>query len=88
MLEAAHAAGAQGPRLLVLVAPDAQAQALVLADGRRIDRLPGESQDQLIKRAGALLGPGAPPVIAAAVYGPLQDRSKAQRAPAIGSRSP
>lgn len=73
MLESAHAAGAQGPRLLVLVAPDAQPVALVLADGRRVSRLPGESQDQLFKRAEALLEPGAPVVLAAAVYGSRQD---------------
>lgn len=62
--------GAQGPRLLILVAPDAQALALVLGDGRRVGRLPGESQDQLIERVAALLEPGEVPVIAAAIYEP------------------
>ncbi len=72
-LEAGHAAGAQGPRLLVLVAPDAQPVALVLADGRRVGRLPGESEAELLARVEALLESGAVPQIAAAVYGRHQD---------------
>lgn len=67
-LEAGQAAGAQGPRLLILLAPDAQPVALALPDGRRVDRLPGETQAELLARVEAMLPHGAAPVLASAVY--------------------